>query len=169
MPCINQLGVASDCRTHKCFLQTIFLYLYKIFVYIYFFINKYFISVYIYYIYREIYRYIQIYIYIYNIYYMYIYIYIYILYIYIYIYIYLSIKHRQCTFLSMKVFVCVVSVCLFMNIHLSGYISFVFKLIKIKRLHQKLSYLQPKLSATAGPPMPSPKIYFGRDIQLKSY
>ena len=158
MPCINQLGVASDCRTHKCFLQTIFLYLYKIFVYIYFFINKYFISVYIYYIYREIYRYIQIYIY--NIYYIY---------IYIYIYIYLSIKHRQCTFLSMKVFVCVVSVCLFMNIHLSGYISFVFKLIKIKRLHQKLSYLQPKLSATAGPPMPSPKIYFGSDIQLKSY
>ena len=100
MPCINQLGVASDCRTHKCFLQTIFLYLYKIFVYIYFFINKYFISVYIYYIYREIYRYIQIYIY--NIYY----IYIYILYIYIYIYIFVHKTSPMHFFVHESVCIC---------------------------------------------------------------
>ena len=69
-------------------------------------------------------------------------------------------------------FACVVSVSLFMYIHLSGYISFVLNLIKIKRLHQNLSYLQPnktKLSATAGPPVPSQKLYFGRDIWVKGF
>ena len=63
-------------------------------------------------------------------------------------------------------FACVVSVSLFMYIHLSGYISFVL------RLHQNLSYLQPnktKLSATAGPPVPSQKLYFGRDIWVKGF
>ena len=113
---IFKKGVASDCRTHMRFPLTIFLYLYKIFVY--------YIYIYILYIYII---YTDIYINIYTISCIYKYMY-YILYIYIYMYIYLSIKHTQCIFLSIKVFVCVASVCLFMYIHLSGYVSFVFNL-----------------------------------------
>ena len=99
---IFKKGVASDCRAHKRFLLTNFSYLC---IYV-----KYLFIIYIY-----------VYIYICR------YIYIYIIYIYI-SYLYLSIKHRQCIFLSIKVFVGGVSVCLFVYIHLSGCISFVFNL-----------------------------------------
>ena len=83
---------------------------------------------------------------IYNKQYIFVYCDIYLYYI-LYIYIYLSIKHCQCISLSIKVFVCVVSVYLFIYIHLSGYISFTFNSISAI-----------KLSATAGPPMPSQKL-----------
>ena len=57
----------------------------------------------------------------------------------------MSIKHSQCIFFSSKSFYvwCVVSAFLLMYIHLSRYISFGLNLIRTKRLHQKLSYLQP--------------------------
>ena len=99
---IFKKGVACDCRAHKRFLLTIFSYLC---IYV-----KYLFIIYIY-----VYIYMQIYIYIY--------------YIYIYIsYLYLSIKHHQCIFLPIKVFVGGVSVCLFVYVHLSGSISFIFNL-----------------------------------------
>ena len=101
---IFKKGVACDCRAHKRFLLTIFSYLC---IYV-----KYLFIIYIY-----------MYIYICR------YIYIYILYIYIYIsYLYLSIKHHQCIFLPIKGFVGGVSVCLFVYVHLSGSISFIFNL-----------------------------------------
>ena len=110
--------VASDCRTHKLFILTIF-YIYIKMKYLFIIYNKQYIFVYC-----DIY-----------------------LYYILYIYIYLSIKHCQCMSFSTKVFVCVVSVYLFIYIHLSGYISFTFNFISAT-----------KLSATAGPPMPSQKL-----------
>ena len=87
-----------------------------------------------------------------NILHMYIYkhIHIYNINIYIYIYIYIYIIYICVHKTQPMQFLCVVSVFLIMYIHLSWYIYFVFNLIRIKRLHQKLSYLQPKYQQLLG-------------------
>ena len=91
---------------------------------------------YLYILYMYIYKHIHIY----NI---NIYIYIYILYICVH-------KTQPMHFFFHQSFLCVVSVFLIMYIHLSWYIYFVFNLIRIKRLHQKLSYLQPNYKQLLG-------------------
>ena len=87
-----------------------------------------------------------------NILHMYIYKHIHIYNINIYIYILYTCVHKTqpMHFFFHQSFLCVVSVFLIMYIHLSWYIYFVFNLIRIKRLHQKLSYLQPNYKQLLG-------------------
>ena len=113
---------------------------------------------YLYILYMYIYKHIHIY----NI-NIYIYIYIYILYIYV------SIKHSQCIFFFHQSFLCVVSVFLIMYIHLSWYIYFVFNLIRIKRLHQKLSYLQPKYQQLLGLQYQTKTFFFSEIFSQKVF
>ena len=85
-----------------------------------------------------------------NILHMYIYKHIHIYNINIYI-LYICVhKTQPMHFFFHQSFLCVVSVFLIMYIHLSWYIYFVFNLIRIKRLHQKLSYLQPNYKQLLG-------------------